>query len=337
MVVLCLNGFVVELFLMDELLKTYVKSENNLFQSEAWGKYQELLGRKIFRIDCNDSHILMVKIPLFGNYNYLYCPRAPQISNDEWHLFLNKAREIAKAENVVFVRVEPFIAHSGILKQLKFNKVKWFSPLSQQFSPMDTLLLDLSKTEEVLLDEMKSKWRYNIKLAGKKGVKIRKSKELADLEKFHKLSEGMLTRGYSSFDFEHYKSLYETLSSNHNLTMYVAEEGKDVLAVILVSNYNETAIYLHGASSDEKRELMPNHLLQWTAILDAKERGCKVYDFWGVAPDDNEKHLWSGITRFKLGFGGERVHFIGAYDYTFKPFWYTMLCSINFMRKLVKR
>lgn len=322
---------------MDSLLDKYIKKENNIFQSEAWQSYQSKLEHDTFWVSCNDCDVLVIKMPLIRNFTYLYCPRAPQTSEEGWRLFLNKTRELAKRENAVFIRVEPFKVPNGILKKLHFNKVKKYSPLSNQFSPMNTLILDISKDEEKLLDEMKAKWRYNIKLAAKKGVKVRKSTSEKDLKVFYELSKGMLKRGYFSHDYEHYKLLFNSLKKENNIEMFVAEHEKEVLSVILVTFYNEVAIYLHGASSDNKRELMPNYLNQWIAIQEAKKRGCRIYDFWGIAPEGENNHSWGGITRFKLGFGGEKIRFIGAFDYTFSPFWYIIFCLANFVRKGLKK
>lgn len=322
---------------MNQLLEKYIKIENNIFQSQIWQSYYSSLEKDTFWVNCNDTDVLLIKLPLVSRFSYLYCPRAPQTSEEGWRLFLNKCKEIAKKENAVFLRVEPFVVKNGLLKKLGFIKVMNFSPLSRQFSPMNTLLLDISKPEEKLLAEMKPKWRYNIKLAEKKGVKTRAGKSEADLKKFYELSCGMEKRGYSSHSYEHYKKLVDILEKSKSGKFLIAEHEGEIIAAIIVTMFNKVAIYLHGASSDSKRELMPNHLLQWEAIKLAKNQGCEVYDFWGIAPEDVKNHDWAGITRFKLGFGGEKVQFLGAFDYTFSKFWYIIFCSVNVIRKAIKR
>jgi lipid II:glycine glycyltransferase (peptidoglycan interpeptide bridge formation enzyme) len=320
---------------VDKLLETYIKKENNLFQSDLWEDFQQKLGRQTYRVNCNDCEVLIIVLPLFRNLTYLYCPRAPQTSTEGWYLFLNKARQIAKNEKAVFIRVEPFKVPNGILKKLRFKKVKEFSPLSQQFSPMNTLLLDISGSDEDILAQMKPKWRYNIKLAERKGVTVRESDRPEDLEKFHEIGQEMITRGYHSFELRHYQKLFEALTTK-NIKMFIAEHEKDILSIIIVAFYHDLAIYLHGVSSENKRELMPNHLNQWYAIREAKKRNCMVYDFWGTAPKNKPNHPWAGITRFKIGFGGEEVQFIGAFDYTFKPIWYIMFSLFNLVRKKIR-
>lgn len=322
---------------MNKLIKIFTDPKNNLYQSDTWETYQDALGYKTFRISCDDASALLIKLPLYKDKSYLYCPRGPMCTKQGWHVLLRKATEIAEKENCVFLRVEPYTMPNGIAKELNFKKVGKYSPLSHQFSPMDTQILDIDKRDDDLLAEMKPKWRYNIKLAYRKGVTVRQSTKLEDLRKFHELSVGMKDRGYTPFELEHYERLLYSLSHDKNVTLFVAEFEKRPLAILLVTFFGEVATYLHGASNDEHREFMPNHLAQWEAITEAQRRGCKVYDFWGVAPDGDENHSWSGITRFKKGFGGETIHLVGAFDYTFSPSWYKILLAYNAMRKITKK
>ena len=318
---------------MKDLLDIYVELNNNLLQSQIWAEFYESLGHKTWFVSCDENDCLIIKLPLFKDKSYLYVPRGPQCSIQGWHVFLRKAREIAARENCVFVRAEPFIVPNGTLKKIGFKKVGKYSPLSRQYSPMDTLLLDLRDDESAILAKMKPKGRYNIRVAERKGVVVRESQRIADLKEFYNLSVGMKERGFASFDYDHYEKLLKILSQNISVKLFVAEYKKEILSVLLVCFYHKTATYLHGASSNSKRELMPNHLAQWVAIQEAKKRGCDIYDFWGIAPNDDPKHDWSGITRFKKSLGGEPIHLLGVYDYTFKPYWYKMFSSINIVRK----
>jgi peptidoglycan pentaglycine glycine transferase (the first glycine) len=322
---------------MNKLLSVYTDSANNLFQSEVWQEYEDSLGNSTFLVSCDRTSALLIKMSLYKDKYFLYCPRGPNCSKEGWHVFLKKARDIANRENCVFVRVEPYSLPSGIIKELKFRKISKYSPLSRQFSPMDSQLLDITKRDDDLLLEMKPKWRYNIKLAYRKGVTVRVSSKLEDIKKFYEMSIGMHDRGYTPFDLVHYERLLYSLTRGKHIRLYIAEYQKQPLSMILVTHYGNVATYLHGASNDEKREYMPNHLIQWEAILDAKRAGCSIYDFWGVAPDDDVNHPWTGITRFKKGFGGETIHLLGAFDYPFSPLWYNMLHVFNFARKIIKK
>jgi len=106
--------------------------------------------------------------------------------------------------------------------------------------------------------------------------------------------------------------------------MFIAELGGKIIAANMVVFFGDTVTYVHGASSNQYRNIMAPHVLQWRQIQAAKKEGYKYYDFWGVAPEGQEKHHWAGITRFKKSFGGKGVSYLGAYDLILDKFWYTL-------------
>lgn len=191
--------------------------------------------------------------------------------------------------------------------------------------PPDTVLLDLEKTEEELLSAMKPKWRYNIKLAEKKGVTVSAcgAEKIEDF--YHVFEETAKRDGIAIHAKSYYKDLLErgnsaeTEKSGVKTTLYLAAHENDVLAGIITLFTDTEAVYLFGASSNNKRNLMPAYFLQWRAICDAKAFGAKTYDFYGCPPDDNENHPMHGLFRFKTGFGGRLVHRIGSFDAVYKP------------------
>lgn len=321
---------------MSKTLNILSDSKNNLFQSEQWEDYQEALGNKTFRIKLNDVSVLLIKKPLYKDKSYLYCPKGPVCDEETWSVLKRQAGEIAEKESCVFLRVEPFEISQKIVVDLKLKKVGTYSPNSKQFSPMNTRVLDIEPRDDDILAQMKPKWRYNIKLGYRKGVQVRMSTKLEDLRKFHELSLGLKERGYTPFELAHYERMLYSLTKGKHIALFIAEYENKILSAILVTFYGGVATYLHGASSDECRELMPNHLAQWEAILESRRRGCVLYDFWGIAPDEDENHPWAGITRFKRGFGGEVVKFAGAYDCIFDKKWYSAFHTYNFLRKVTK-
>jgi len=68
-----------------------------------------------------------------------------------------------------------------------------------------------------------------------------------------------------------------------------------------------------------KRELMPNYLLHWRAMLDFRAMGCDTYDWWGIPEEPAPDHPWFGLYRFKTGFGGQTVRYIGLYEHVLRP------------------
>ncbi len=182
---------------------------------------------------------------------------------------------------------------------------------------------------------MHEKWRYNIRLAERKGVKVfmAGSHDPSALEIFWQLmSETTERDGFRAHDKEYYRLMLETLSGDPATDgkkrpvarLLFAEHDGKVLAANLMLYFGTTAIYLHGASSRSRREVMAPQALHWQAIQDAKFWGYTDYDFWGVALEGAEDHAWAGITRFKRGFGGRYVSYPGTYDLPLDRFWYTV-------------
>jgi lipid II:glycine glycyltransferase (peptidoglycan interpeptide bridge formation enzyme) len=104
----------------------------------------------------------------------------------------------------------------------------------------------------------------------------------------------------------------------------------------VVFGLGDKAWYFWGASSGERRSLMPNHALQWAAMRWARDRGCRSYDLWGVPDEvgaDPEAHedpeswgsgdLW-GVYRFKRGFGGQVMRCVGAWDLVYSAVGYRL-------------
>jgi lipid II:glycine glycyltransferase (peptidoglycan interpeptide bridge formation enzyme) len=315
----------------------YFALENNLFQSVFWQSFHESQGNKCFLINGED-YGLMVKAQATTKASYLYCPKGPATNRiKSLESFLLKAIEIGKKNDCLFLRIEPNPLMPINANKLGLKEVDSNSVLSRQHSPENTLLLDLEETETELLESMKPKTRYNIRLALKRGIEIRESISTDDLEFFYKLSVGLKKRGYTPFDYLHYYNLFTTLSKEGLAKMFVAEHQNEILSIMIVTYFGKTATYLHSASSDNKRELKPNHLAMWTAILDAKKRGFKIFDFWGIAPNDDPNHKWAGITSFKKGFGGTQINSMVAYDYPIKKNLYKIYSKANKAKKIIKK
>lgn len=197
--------------------------------------------------------------------------------------------------------------------------------------PPDTVVLSLAPTEDELLSAMKSKWRYNIRYAAKHGVTVR-AVHASDadfdsaLDSFYALYETTAKRdGIGLHPKSYYRDLLERGAPRKEgsgapdadrtlITLYIAQhEGEDLAAIITLFNAEE-AVYLYGCSSNNKRNLMPAYLVQWTAICDAKRYGAKVYDFYGIPPTGDEGHPMHGLYLFKTGFGGSEIHRPGSFD-----------------------
>lgn len=196
--------------------------------------------------------------------------------------------------------------------------------------PPDTTILDLTKTEEELLSAMKNKWRYNIRLASKKGVTVTKhfATDYDFEDKFNRFYDLFCQTserdGVSFHGKDYYVDLLKRSAAVSDkkempkVTLYLAEHEEDYLAGIITLFCGREAVYLYGASGNIKRNLMPAYLLQWTAIQEAKAYGSPCYDFYGMPPTADENHPMHGLYLFKTGFGGQNTHRPGSFDFPLK-------------------
>lgn len=287
--------------------------EKSFLQSEEWADFQRKLGRNVWQID----GINVIEHVLPKGKTYLYSPRLRPAERGfggqaRFENFLSEVKEIAKKENAIFLKID-------LQDQIDLTKYGFIK--SNNIQPFKTIILDISKPEQELLDKMHSKMRYNIGLAQKKGIDIKKDK--GGFEEFWKLIRQTSKRdGFKPYPRAYYEKMLEIPGIELFLALIPISSGRamtKVIAANIVLFYGKQAIYLHGATSYEHRNLMAAPLLQWEQIKEAKKRGCTEYDFWGI-----DEIKWPGVTRFKKGFGGKEIAYPGAYDLIFKPFWYKL-------------
>ncbi|MBU1119563.1 peptidoglycan bridge formation glycyltransferase FemA/FemB family protein [Patescibacteria group bacterium] len=313
----------------------------SFLQSSFWHDFQTSLGRKTHILTITEKNkvllcALIIVLPLRLGKTYLYSPHGPLIANTLWKdekkltrvltYFYDSCKQLTKKERGLFYRFDPQISDksddSTVLLKIQEEQIKTHTP-SKQVQPKETLILDITKSEDGLLSEMHKKTRYNIRLAEKKGVTISKTQNPDDITVFYKLAETTRTRSHFGIhDEEYYKKQLKVLGKQGAATLYIAKLKNTPIAAHIMVYYKDTATYLHGASSNQHRNVMAPHLLQWAQICDAKKEGYACYDFWGITKSNHPKHPWHGITRFKKGFGGTEVEYIGAYDVISKPIWY---------------
>ena len=259
-----------------ELWNQFVVQNNGSFlQSYQWGEFQESLGRKIWRLDGEEWQALAIKHNLPLGKNYLYCPRGPVVertadSEQRTKLtisgFLKEIKKIAGQEKSIFFKIEPDI-------DLKFSDFG-LAESPRQIQPLKTLILDISKSEEKILDQMHPKTRYNIRLAQRKGIKVKIASEInADESKiFLNLLEETAKRDkFYLHSQEYYQKMLEVLGREGMVKLFLAQYQDRIITANLVIFFGQTAVYLHGASDYSFRNLMAPYLVQWQTILEAKK------------------------------------------------------------------
>ena len=291
-------------------------------QSLEWRKFQESVGRKTFHLEGENFlvNIILHTLPIVGKYFYI--PKGPEMRKQEIEEIIN----LAKENNASWIRIEPSSEES--LEVIRKNTKHKIIKAPHDVQPREIFVIDISKSEEELLAEMKPKTRYNIRLAEKKDIKIFNIGDDKYVEEFLRLTAVMAKRqGIVAHPENYYRKMFEVIPGDI-LKLYVAEYENKVIAANLVVFYGEICIYLHGASDDEFRNVMAPYLLQWRQICDAKKAGCARYDFGGVSSS-----RWQGITKFKTGFSSKTLPTVrpGSYDIILdnKKYW-----AYKFLQKL---
>ncbi len=342
----------------------------DFLQSEQWRKFQESVGRKTFSIYSDELKINIIehKLPIVGRY--FYVPRLALIrnsniksqnDNEKCKIIFKKLINSARQNDSGWIRIDVDGENDLKLITELINELNLkIKKAPHDMQPRQTFVIDISKSEEDLLAGMKSKTRYNIRLSQKKGIKIFNF-QCSIFNEFSNSNDSILNNGKKK-DFyinelirlikitskrqgivSHSDEYYRKMMALPCVSLYVAEYEGKVVAAAIVSFFEDAAIYLHGASDDDYKNVMAPFALHWQVIKDAKEKGCKRYDMGGVKTkmtndkfpmtnkyqkskikNQNEKcevenavnNNWAGITRFKVGFSPETipVEFAGSYD-----------------------
>lgn len=200
-------------------------------------------------------------------------------------------------------------------KTRRWNLIKTQSDIL----PTNTFFVNLARGGEELLDSMRPKTRYNIRLSVRKGVSV-ESCGMEMLDAWYSLYRETASRkGICLHDMEYFRSVLEARvgrpSSPVDVKLLMAGYGGEYLAGMFLGLSGRRGTYLYGASSGRKRHLMAPYALQWEAIRMARQAGCTEYDMFGTAPNGNPSHPMHGLHRFKSGFGGRMFHRMGCWDY----------------------
>ena len=316
-----------------------LRQDGHLLQSWGWGEFKSGFGWEAERIAVRDdatgelkgtAQVLMRRLPL-GSMAYV--PKGPVADpkdRETWVRLLRVLRDEGQARRVTFLKVEPDWEGEHPLAQL-FEE-EGFRVSGQTIQPPTTIVVNLEGDEHEILRRMKPKTRYNIGLAERKGVIIREGK-LEDVALFYKLMVETKERdAFGIHEEEYYRGAWQFFAPDDCVRLFLAYHADEPLAGLMAFAFGSRAYYLYGASSDRHRNLMPNHLLQWRAMLWARQRGCTSYDLWGIPDEAGEDEedmeevlsrggLW-GVYRFKRGFGGRVVRHSPSYDYVYSPLMY---------------
>ncbi len=332
--------------------ENYNKISTHPLQAYEWGEFREKTGVKVIRrgVEKNGKlvdgfQLTIHKIP-HTTWNIGYLPKGGLPSRE----VLEELQKIGESEKCVFIQLEPNVRRDTKILRYKDTKQEEISPntLISQYPNITssahplftkyTFVLDLTKSEEELLENMHPKTRYNIRVAQKHGVTVQEDDSDKAFEEYLRLTwETTKRQGFYAHSKQYHRLMWETLKpkmengkwkmeknqlSAHLLT--ATYKGK-ILVAWIIFVFHDTLYYPYGASSNQSREVMASNLMMWEAIRFGKKLGCKKFDMWGsLGPDADPKDPWHGFHRFKQGYGPELAELIGSYDLIINPLLYQL-------------
>ena len=298
-------------------------------QSSLWAKQKPMWTWDAVAVRGEDGKIkgslaLMTRrVPGIGR-TLMYGCRGPVCDLDDRETFaqlLEGAKALAKKYKSYVIKLDPDVpssntAFAALMQSFGF-RCKEGGKNFEAIQPRYVFRLNVEgKTEEELMASFHQKWRYNIRLAERKGVTV----QICGKEMVPAFADLMLTTGvrdgFVTRPPEYFANMLDNLGEHARLYM-AFHEGQPIAGTLAI-HYGDKVWYLYGASSNEHRNLMPNYLLQWSMIQWAVETGCSVYDFRGVSGDISEDNPLYGLYKFKKGFGGDFTEFVGEYDLVLK-------------------
>jgi len=307
------------------------RPDAHILQTSAWGALKARFGWADERVGLDHqgeliggAQVLYRRLPA-GLGCLAYVPKGPLVDwdNEERLTALLRALDhSAQLRGAIALTIEPDLSDDPRRRQ-QLSTLGFHPAPFSAIQPRRTLVVDISFDEDTILARMKQKTRYNIRLAARKGVRVREATE-ADLPAFHTLMAATSAR--DSFDIHapaYYELAYRLFVPRGWARLLLAEVAGEPAAALMVFALPPRAWYFYGASGDLHREKMPTYLLQWEAMRWARSLGCTTYDLWGIPDEDKatleaqftqrRDGLW-GVYRFKRGFGGELVRSVGAWD-----------------------
>ena len=325
----------------------------DFMQAWEWGELKSRTGWQPWRLAVEESGEIVAGMQILertapvGGRRLFYAPRGPLAAknrNDHITSLLEETRELAARRRAVALKIDPAIPepaadYVSMLHELGFSP----SPRSESsfggVQPRYVMKVDISPAEDELLASFHSKWRYNIRLAERKGVVITHDCTRADMDAFYAVLVATAARdkfGIRALSYFH--DIWDLLIARDMGGLFLGRAENEIICGAIAFVLGSQCWYVYGASANTHRNLMPNHLMQWEMMRWAKSRGCTVYDMRGVARQTNETEetRLHGLNRFKAGFGAQYVEYVGEFDRVFSPVWYRLFNTAEAVRTAVR-
>jgi len=303
---------------------------NHPVQSWEWGEFRKKDGLEIERIGFFQNgkikkalQVSFKPIPIIGG-TAGYLPRGFMPDEDQ----ISALKELGKKHKAVFIKLEPNSVISDQEDQITLIDKFGSQGLTKGKALFHkyTFQLDLAPSEEELFAKLESKTRYNINLSYKKGVRIQEDSSMQGLETYiNILQETTKRQAFYLHTPDYFKKMWEVLADTGMMKIFHAVYQDTVLVSWIMFIFNGVLYYPYGASRSISRDTMASNLMMWEMIKFGKQIGCKSFDMWGsLGPDADKKSPWYGFHRFKKGYGGNLVEFLGTFDLVLNPLNYKL-------------
>lgn len=314
---------------------------NHPLQSWAWGEARRATGVGVVRLGMFNGKNLIKgwqltvhPIPKLGR-SILYCPRGAMPDEE----FTLAVADIANKYKAVFLKCEPDVwdvkSQDHKITESQNQLVDLGYIKGRNLFTEYNFLIDLSLSEEDLMARMKSKTRYNVRLAQKKGVVVMEDNSSEAFEKYLELQAETVNRQqFYAHTADYHRKVWGNMYQGGVAHLIVAKYEGRILSTWVLFKWKDRLYYPYGASSREHREVMANNLMMWEVMRWGKQKGCKVFDLWGTAglnPDPGDD--WYGFHKFKEGYGPEGVQYVGAYDYVLDSVMYKVVTNLDVVRR----
>ncbi len=313
-------------------------SPQALFQSWTWGEVQKKSGIPVMRYGLYEGETLkgvaQAVLVKARRGSFLHVRHGPIIDGTNkrlWTHLVDSLKTEAKKHGCLFLRISPLIPDDADSVAL-FKTLHTVPAAIHRMDGEYCWVLDLTASSEELLSGMRKTIRYEIKHGQKDGVEVFSTENPKNLSAFFDLYKQTSTR-QGFVPHSGIREEFELFSKAKQAMLYLGKYEGNTSAAAIILYYGNQAIYHHGASAHSKAPV--SSVVQWEAILDAKKRGMKVYNFWGIAPESSLKHPWRGITLFKKGFGGHELRYSHAQDIPISPL-YIIPRIIETVRRLMR-
>lgn len=286
-------------------------------QSFVWLNVKKQTNEQTFRIGIYKNNELigggLLHQYKINNETVLHCPEGPILDyeNETQIIEFLKVIKSIKKQNP---QIKTFKVEPRLELPTKLIK-KYFQPSKFSQMPRNTIVIDLTKSLEEIKNNMSTKFKYNVRLAQKKGLLCEHhiNPQHKTIDQFYELY--LKTAERNKFKPKA-KSVFQSITNefNENITISIVYDNKEPIAAAFNISYGNRLTYYFGASDINHREKMPNNLLHYSIIKWAKKNDYTEYDLFGIAPKTNKNHPWEGFTKFKKQIQKKELNLIGAQD-----------------------